>query len=214
MMERKRYIKKENNNRSFVLKKFAQFFGIALVAALAVGLMVFLAYIDISAAGRIKDASYTENLQETLLVFSSAIFIYLAKKRNARGLLLVAGFFACMWIREWDAVFDEIFHGAWKYVAIPTAVGFTYCALKEGLQKVWDDLAEFMKTRSYDVIVLGLIIVLVVSRLMGNRTIWMLMSGPDFRYVFKTFIEEGLELLGYMVIFAGSVRYYLENRKY
>lgn len=213
MMERKGYIKKENNNRSFVLKKFAQFLGIALTAALAVGLMVFLAYIDISAAGRIKDASYTENLQETLLLFSSIIFIYLAKKKNARGLLLVAGFFACMWIREWDAVFDDIFHGAWKYIAIPTAIGFTLWALREGLQKVWDDLAEFMGSKSYDIIVAGLIIVLVVSRMLGIKAIWMLMSGPDFKYVFKTFIEEGVELLGYMVIFAGSVRYYLESRK-
>lgn len=213
MMERKRYIKKENNNRSFVLKKFANFFGIALVATLAVGLMVFLAYIDISAAGRIKDASYTENLQETLLIFSSAIFIYLAKKRNARGLLLVAGFFVCMWIREWDAVFDDISHGVWKYIAIPTAIGFTLWALREGLQKVFDDLAEFMSSKSYDIIVAGLIIVLVVSRMLGSKAIWMLMSGPDFKYVFKTFIEEGMELLGYMVIFAGSVRYYLESRK-
>ena len=213
MMERKRYIKKENNNRSFVLKKFAQFFGVALTAALAVGLMVFLAYIDISAAGRIKDASYTENLQETLLVFSSAIFIYLAKKKNARGLLLVAGFFACMWIREWDAVFDDIFHGAWKYIAIPTAIGFTFWALREGLQKVWDDLAEFMNSKSYDIIVAGLIIVLVVSRLLGNRAVWILMSGPDFKYVFKTFIEEGVELLGYMTVFVGSLHYYINNRK-
>lgn len=215
-MERKGYIriyKKGNNNRSFVLKKFAQFFGIALVAALAVGLMVFLAYIDISAAGRIKDASYTENLQETLLVFSSIIFIYLAKKKNARGLLLVAGFFACMWIREWDVVFDELFHGAWKYFAIPTAIGFTLWALREGPQKAFDDLAEFMSSKSYDIIVAGLIIVLVVSRMLGIKAIWMLMSGPDFKYVFKTFIEEGVELLGYMVIFAGSVRYYLESRK-
>ena len=213
MMERKGYSKNINNNRSFVLKKFAQFFGVALVAALAVGLMVFLAYIDISVAGRIKDASYTENLQETLLLFSSIIFIYLAKKKNARGLLLVAGFFACMFIREWDAVFDELFHGAWKYIAIPTAIGFTYFALREGLQKVWDDLAEFMGSKSYDIIVAGLIIVLVVSRMLGIKAIWMLMSGPDFKYVFKTFIEEGVELLGYMVIFAGSLRYYISNRK-
>ena len=189
------------------------FFGIALVATLAVGLMVFLAYIDISAAGRIKDASYTENLQETLLIFSSAIFIYLAKKRNARGLLLVAGFFVCMWIREWDAVFDDISHGVWKYIAIPTAIGFTFWALREGLQKVWDDLAEFMGSKSYDIIVAGLIIVLVVSRLLGNRAVWILMSGPDFKYVFKTFIEEGVELLGYMTVFVGSLHYYINNRK-
>lgn len=212
-MERKKSFNQKNNNRDFVLKSFAKFFGLALFAVLAVGLMVVLAYIDISAAGRIKDASYTENLQETLLLLSSAIFIYLAKKKNARGLLLVAGFFACMWIREWDAVFDDIFHGAWKYIAIPTAIGFTYFALREGLQKVWDDLAGFMKSKSYDIVVTGLIIVLVVSRLLGNRTIWMLMSGPDFKYVFKTFIEEGVELFGYMVIFAGSLHYYITGRK-
>ena len=125
----------------------------------------------------------------------------------------MAGFFVCMWIREWDAVFDDIFHGAWKYIAIPTAIGFTFWALREGLQKVFDDLAEFMSSKSYDIIVAGLIIVLVVSRMLGSKAIWMLMSGPDFKYVFKTFIEEGMELLGYMVIFAGSVRYYLESRK-
>lgn len=212
-MGNKKCFEQKNNNRDFVLKGFAKFFGLALVAVFAVGLMVVLAYIDISAAGRIKDASYTENLQETLLLFSSAIFIYLAKKKDARGLLLVAGFFACMWIREWDAVFDEIFHGAWKYVAIPTAIGFTYWGLREGLQKVWDDLAEFMNSKGYDIIVIGLLIVLVVSRLLGNRAIWMLMSGPDFKYVFKSFIEEGMELLGYMVIFVGSLRYYFNNRK-
>lgn len=212
-MECKKYFDKKNNNRDFVLKTIAKFLGLALVAVFAVGLMVVLAYIDISAAGRIKDASYTENLQETLLLISSAIFIYLAKKKKARGLLLVAGFFACMWIREWDGVFDDIFHGAWKYIAIPTAIGFTYFALREGLQKVWDDLAGFMKSKSYDIVVSGLIVVLVVSRLLGNRTIWMLMSGPDFKYVFKTFIEEGVELLGYMVIFAGAVHYYINNRK-
>lgn len=212
-MERKKIFNQKNNNRDFVLKGFAKFFGLALVAVFAVGLMVGLAYIDISAAGRIKDASYTENLQETLLLLSSAIFIYLAKKQKARGLLLVAGFFVCMWIREWDAVFDDIFHGAWKYIAIPTAIGFTYFALREGLQKVWDDLAGFMKSKSYDIVVTGLIIVLVVSRLLGNRTIWMLMSGPDFKYVFKTFIEEGVELFGYMVIFAGSLHYYITGRK-
>lgn len=202
-----------NSSRNFVLKSFAKFFGLALVTVFAVGLMVALAYVDISAAGRIKDASYTENLQETLLVLSSIIFIYSAKKNNKRGLLLVAGFFLCMFIREWDAVFDEIFHGAWKYIGIPTALGFTYWALREGIQKVWDDLAEFMDSKSYDIVALGLIIVLVVSRLLGNKAIWVLMSGVDFKYVFKTFIEEGVELLGYMTIFAGSLHYYLLEKK-
>lgn len=200
-------------NIKFVIKAMLKFLLLALGALAGTLLILGLAYIDINNAGVIKDASYTENLQETLLFISSMIFVYIARKKKADGLLLVAGFLLCMFIREWDAVFDAIFHGAWKYLAIPTAVIFTYLGIRNGLESAAEDLAGFIKSKSYDIIVWGLIIVLVVSRVFGSKSIWLLMSGPDFKYVFKTFIEEGLELLGYMVIFAGSVRYYLENRK-
>lgn len=205
----------DNNkvNIKFVIKAILKFLLLSLGALSGTLLIVGLAYIDISNAGIIKDASYTENLQETLLFISSMIFIYIARKKKADGLLLVAGFLLCMFIREWDAVFDALFHGAWKYFAIPIAVIFTYLGIRKGLNSAVGDLEEFIKSKSYDIVVLGLIIVLVVSRVFGSKSIWLLMSGPDFKYVFKSFIEEGVELLGYMVIFVGSVRYYLENRK-
>ena len=202
-----------NENLKFVGKSMLKFLLISICIASCMALMVGLAYIDISNDGKIQDASYTENLQESLLLFSSIIFMYLARRYKKNGLYMVGGFLLCMFIREWDAVFDSLFHGAWKYFAIPTAGLFTYLGIRKGVEKGASDLVDFIKSNSYNIFVVGLIIVLVVSRLLGTKVIWLLMSGDDFKYVFKSFVEEGMELLGYMTIFAGSVYYYILLRK-
>lgn len=46
----------------------------------------------------------------------------MAIKRQSGGLWLIAGFFGCLLIRELDAYFDEIIHGAWKYFALVLVV--------------------------------------------------------------------------------------------
>lgn len=209
----KNHLKECNKNLKFVGKSMLKFLLISICAAVCMAIMVGLAYIDISNDGKIQDASYTENLQESLLLFSSIIFLYLAKKYNKDGLYMVGGFLLCMFIREWDAVFDNFFHGAWKYFAVPTAFLFTYLGIRKGVEKGTADLVEFIKSNAYTIFVLGLIIVLVVSRLLGTKAIWLLMSGDDFKYVFKSFVEEGTELLGYMNIFVGSIYYYILSRK-
>lgn len=208
-----RKIMENNGNLKFVGISILKFMGVAIGIALAMAIMVGLAYIDISNDGKIQDASYTENLQESLILLSSLIFMYLAKKLNCNGLFLVSGLFLCMFIREWDAVFDNLFHGAWKYFAIPSAVIFIWLGIKNGMEKAAVDLVLFIKSKPYKIIALGLLIILVVSRLLGNKAIWLLMSAEHFQYVFKSFIEEGVELLGYMTIFVGSIYYYISSKK-
>lgn len=208
-----RKIMENNGNLKFVGISILKFMGVAIDIALAMAIMIGLAYIDISNDGKIQDASYTENLQESLILLSSLIFMYLAKKLNRNGLFLVSGLFMCMFIREWDAVFDNLFHGAWKYFAIPSAVIFIWVGIKNGMEKAAVDLVLFIKSKPYKIIALGLLIVLVVSRLLGNKAIWLLMSAEHFQYVFKSFIEEGVELLGYMTIFVGSIYYYISSKK-
>lgn len=209
----KNNLKGHKENLKFVGKSMLKFMLLSICVVVCMAIMVGLAYVDISNDGKIQDASYTENLQESLLLFSTIIFMYLAKKYNKDGLYMVGGFLLCMFIREWDAVFDNLFHGAWKYFAIPTAVLFTYLGIRKGVEKAADDLSEFIKSNAYNILVIGLIIVLAVSRLLGTKAIWLLMSSEDFKYVFKSFVEEGTELLGYMTIFAGSVYYYILSRK-
>lgn len=202
-----------DKNLKFIICSFAKFLLYSFITAFCVLSMLGIAYLDISALGGIPDSSLTECLQETLLVLSTLIFSYLAVKYKQRGLWLAAGLFCCMFIREWDAVFDNIFHGAWKYIAFPAAGFFIYLALKEGYKKAAADLADFINNKYYALTVAGLLIVLVISRIMGMRMILTLFTGDKFQQVLKNFLEEGLELLGYMTIFISAVCYLWDYRK-
>ena len=53
----------------------------------------------------------------------------------------------------------------------------------------------------------GLLVVLVVSRVLGMRLLVHIISGPYFHQSIKSFLEEGTELLGYMIIFSSSLCY-------
>ena len=202
-----------DKNLKFIICSFAKFLLYSFITALCVLVMLGVTYFDISTLGRIPDSSLTEGLQESLLVLTSIIFIYLAARYKQRGLWLVAGLFCCMFIREWDAVFDNIFHGVWKYIAFPAAGIFIYLALKEGYKKAAVSLADFINNKYYTLTVTGLITVLVVSRIIGMRLILNLIAGDNFQQVLKNFLEEGMELLGYMTIFISAVCYLWDYRK-
>ena len=114
-----------------------------------------------------------------------------------------------MLIREWDSVFDNIFHGAWKFIALPTALFFIYLSLKKGLKAACRHLTSFFNTPAYHLLFAGLIIVLVISRIIGMRFMVHIISGPHFSQGIKSFLEEGTELLGYIIIFTSSLSYCL-----
>lgn len=199
-------------NTKFVLKEFLRFilYGIITIALL---LLVFgITHFDFARSGSIPELSLTEFLQESLLFISVWIFGYLAHKEKANGLWLVTGFLACMFIRELDILFDMIFHGAWKYIAIPLAVFFIFLALRNGIQPVIDDLAGFMQKKSYPISLLSLILLLFVSRIFGSLHLVKLVSPPTCQYAMKNFMEEGIELLGYLHLFLASCGYYYEYR--
>ena len=95
----------------------------------------------------------------------------MAIKRQSGGLWLIAGFLGCLLIRELDAYFDEIIHGAWKYFALVLVVfvlNHGKSALKIGVENTIDSLANFMKTRSFIFIFIGLLNVLAYFRLFGR----------------------------------------------
>ena len=95
------------NDMSIIIKNFLCFFLKCLLPVLVVGLI----YFDIKTFGDIREKSFVELGQSVFLFAASVIFMYLANKKKANGLWLVAGFFVCMLIREQDAYFYDIFHG-------------------------------------------------------------------------------------------------------
>lgn len=200
------------DNTKFVLKEFLRFIIYAVSTILLLLLMFGITHLDFARVEYIPELSLTEVLQEFLLFISVCIFGYLAHKEKANGLWLVTGFLACMFIRELDILFDMIFHGAWKYIAIPLAVFFIFLALRKGIQPVIDDLTRFMRKKSYPILLLSLLLLLFVSRIFGCLRLVELVSPPTCQYAMKNFMEEGIELVSYFLLFISSCAYYYEYR--
>ena len=193
---------------------FIKFLILVLMALLSLLIVYSVTYYDVSRTGVISDSSLTEALQESLLFISICIYAYIVKRYHAKGVILVAGFLTCMLIREWDVVFDDLlFHGAWKYLAVPAAVLSCYLALRSGKDKVIADLACFMQKKAYNVLLLGMTVVLVISRILGMQILLKLFSSISFNQGLKNFIEEGSELFGYLIIFYATLMFLWEYRQ-
>lgn len=160
-----------------------------------------------------SEHSLTEIIQVLLLLFSTLAF-WLARKRHPQAsawLILVIGFFSVMLIRELDYYFDiMIVHGFWVYPALAvtiTAVIASYRA--EG--SLGAGLIEFSGTPAYAFVLCGLIIVLFFSRLLGASAILESLMGAEYNPHFKTALQEGVELMGYLLATWGAARYLMSR---
>ena len=178
-------------------------------------LPVLSVYTDVVILGNnVGEISVTEITQETLLLFTAIIFWYGAwKKPNIRGfLVLVAGFFSCLFIREMDAFLDEIWHGFWFWPALIMAmvsIGYARFAAKNTNLK---PLIDFINTKPYFLILIGLIILLMLSRTFGSgNLLWHDLLPEGNSSLVKTVVQEGLELLGYGFIFYGALDFRHRN---
>ena len=197
------------DDMKLIIREFFKFIFFGMYIAGAVVFVVLITSIDIHTLGYIPENSLTERTQEALLAISILIFLYRVRKEESNGLYLVIGLLLCMLIRERDAFFDNIFHGAWKFIAIPSALFMLYLSLKKGLKAACQHLISFFNTPAYTLLFAGLIIVLVISRIIGMRFMVHIISGPHFSQGIKSFLEEGTELLGYLIIFTSSLSYCL-----
>jgi hypothetical protein len=198
------------NDINIILKKFFYFFLKCLLPTVVVGLI----YLDITTFGDIRECSFNEAGESVFLLLTIAIFVYLAIKKEASGLWLVVGFFACMFIREQDAYFDDIFHGSWVYFALVSVIFFVWKALSKGKEKTIKTLAEYMQAPAFTTMSIGVMVVLAYSRILGMNKLWKLIMGDKFIRVVKNVVEEGTELFGYSIIFLAAVEYayYLLNK--
>lgn len=198
------------------LKKIGQCFAESVIYMLAAALAVGVLMIDIILLGNdVGEASLVEYTQEFLLLVTVFLYYQLAWRhkvmRNAH--ILVGGFILCMFIREFDSVFDEIVHGFWFYPAITVAL--VSLALTFGLKPkvTLHQLAEFTRPRQYAYLIIGLVTVLVFSRLFGMKIIWETLLKDGYARVVKNAAEESLELFGYVLCFTSALLHNLTMKK-
>ncbi|MFU9135846.1 hypothetical protein [Erwinia tasmaniensis] len=123
------------------------------------------------------------------------------------GLYLIIGLFTAMLIRENREVIRDLFnhHLKWYIPAILFSLYFSYKALSEGVRKPFVALREMHMNGYYNYIICGLLIVLVWSRLIGNRFVYQDVSYIDYSEGLKNTVEEPTQSLGYLIIMFGLV---------
>ncbi|MFW5894200.1 MAG: hypothetical protein ACOCUY_03605, partial [Verrucomicrobiota bacterium] len=174
-----------------------------------------LLYIDIVVIDRgIGENSVVELTQETLLLITVLIFWHGSWRHpDHRGaLVLVAGFFSCALIRELDAYFDYVWHGFWVWPAIIVAlisIAYVVACCRKTLM---GSIRDFVNTREYVFILFGLITLIVFSRTFGSGALlWKELMGAGYNNTFKSGLQEGLELYGYLFITYGACMFFFNN---
>ncbi|MBQ4077158.1 MAG: hypothetical protein IJD65_05785 [Mailhella sp.] len=179
-----------------------------LLAGLCAGVVVlYLIFLwDIQLFRYFREAGLTELTQSAMLAATAGLYALEAYRRPClrHAMVLVAGFFGCMLIREQDYFLDFISHGFWLWPALALAFGCIAYACTD-LRRTLAGLEHFVRWKYFPFLIIGLVIVLAYSRLFGSRMGWELLLGKRFVYSMKSGVEESSELLGYLFILASAI---------
>jgi hypothetical protein len=74
-------------------------------------------------------------------------------------------------------------------------------------------MLDHMDSKNFVHITLGLILILIFSRIFGSGQLWRDIMGDDYSIIYKTVIQEGIELLGYIFVLYGSILVWVEALK-
>ena len=184
--------------------------GRAFLLLLGLGLGVVLLYLvfisDAMFGSTVREVGPIELAQSLMLAATTALYFLEAYRRPSlrHAMVLVAGFFGCMLIREQDYFLDFIRHGCWVYPALALAFSCIAYACTD-LRRTLAGLERFVRWKYFPYLLIGVVVVLAYSRLFGMRMVWEEILGKNFTYSAKTAMEESSELLGYLLILTSAV---------
>ena len=192
--------------KQVILRHVVNFLLLSAGALLVVGVI----YLDVGIfKNQVGEISATEILQEVALLGTSALFFLQAKRHPALrgGMVLIGGFFGCMFIRELDALFDLIHLGAWVYFASLLAV---YCVIWAAITPKTSvrGLSAFLAHPACHYIVCGLVLILVFSRLFGMNEVWRAVMQDEYIRTVKNIVEEGTEFMGYVLCLGAAIAFF------
>ena len=197
-----------SSSASKIIFKRCQTALIFIAISILVNVAIRLDYVFLG--NGLSEFSITEMFEQLSLLVSCSVFFLLSKHRpdTKRAATLIASFFLVMFIRELDFLFDMISHGAWVYPALAVTLSALVYAGKQPRSSL-NQLAEILRSPHMNVLIIGLMLLLVYSRLFGMGDFWKGVMSEHYVRDVKNIAEEATELLGYLIISFGSVRTYL-----
>ncbi|MBC8207006.1 MAG: hypothetical protein H8E68_07630 [Kiritimatiellaeota bacterium] len=160
------------------------------------------------------DAFYAETgpveiMQTVFALLTALVFLFAGRvdRNKAPCGIVLFTFLFCAVIRESDYVLDTLVcRHAWKTLVAVVLVFLTLYVWRNA-KSVGRALMSFMNQPSFGILLSGLLVLVVFSRLFGYGPFWKaIMDDSSYRTV-KTIVEEGVELMGYFLILVSSFEY-------
>jgi hypothetical protein len=155
-----------------------------------------------------------ETLETVFALSAALIFLFAAKtdRNRAPCSVLVGGFLFCVAVRESDYFLDVLVcRHAWKVIVSLILVLFSFYCMRN-FRRVEESVIRFMSEASFGIFISGLLVLIVFSRLFGYGDFWeAIMDDSSYRTV-KTIVEEGVEMMGYFLIFVSSIEYFHDSK--
>lgn len=169
-------------------------------------------YVDANRGGKIfKENSLTEWSQIILILLSALIFYRSGSidKNYSPLMKLFIGMLSIACIREFDGLLDRyVFDGAWQILVL-IIISLSFLFIYKHRNALINLIVKFVKLVSFGIIESGFLIIMVFSRLFGQKIFWYSVMQKAYLRSVKDVAEESLELLGYSLIFIGSLEFLL-----
>jgi hypothetical protein len=191
--------------------KIISLFSLRIVVYIILMVLLNLIYmhdaVHVTSTGKFGENSWTEITQEVFLFITGLVF--LAIGRNDKELNPVANlasvFFFMAFIREFN---NQI--SFWTYLEIPLFILFLLQAWI-GRANLISSTLRLLNYRALAWLVIGFLVTFVFSRLFGRTSLWQHLMETDYTRWVKNAAEEGIELLGYTLLFIGGVELLMET---
>jgi hypothetical protein len=160
----------------------------------------------VTSTGKFGENSWTEILQEAflfclgiLMLFTSRTDSVLKPMTNLMSLIFFMAF-----IREFNNQVPW-----WFYLEIPLILLFLGLLITYR-KKLTDSVYVLLENRALAWLVIGFLVTFVFSRLFGRTSFWEHLLETDYNRWAKNAAEEGIELLGYALMFIGGIEMLVE----
>lgn len=182
--------------------ELAGIFARCLPMAAACLLPALLIYLDVVIFDHdCSEGSVVEMAQSLSVLVVVVVMAAIVRRRPdlRGGAWLALGFFIDVFIREQDAFLDEFHHGFWIWPTLAVAV-IAACMAFRCRATLAAFFVKIRTSRHFNLLALGLSVLLIFSRIFGNKVIWRAVVGNDNYRVAKHVAEEGTELVGYALL--------------
>jgi|SRR5690554_2489386 len=156
----------------------------------------------------VGEHSFTEYSQSLLLILIISTFGYIIMTYEQERPLayMAAGLFIAMLIREQNSLFNNMGAHLWETLVAITFVIAVILSRRSRAAFV-PAFDRYLNSRAAQIMAIGLVILLFYSRFFGMSIIWTSLLDDGYVRTVKNAMEEGTELLAYVLILYASQVY-------